>query len=44
MTGGKVRQNPYFVHYSPLPDLWEVWNKVKNDKGFMSGGKVQQYS
>ena len=23
--------------------LWEVWNLVKNDKGFMTWGKVRQY-
>ena len=30
--------------FSTLPDLWEVWNKVENDKGFMTGDEVWHYS
>ena len=29
--------------FSTLPHLWEVWNYVKNNKGFVTGGNVRHY-
>ena len=43
MTGGKCDNILSLSDFSTLPDLREVWNKVKNDKGFMTGGKMRQY-
>ena len=45
VTQGKcdIKLNYSILDYSTLPHIREVWNQVKNDKGFLTGGKVRQY-